>query len=127
MSIGKTKSQLFNQLSNRCLILEFATWRRVFDSSGMCVLTCFKEVSRRPVLGDLECHFVQPHMLQMGMSGPREGTPVAQLGAPEASGRTRTSAQSRGGGRGLHSSGLLSNFIISREKKDKHRKPHSLP
>lgn len=70
----------------------------MFDSSGICVLTCFKEVSRRPVLGDLKCHFVQPHVFQMGMSGPREGTPVAQLGAPEASGRTRTSAQSRVGG-----------------------------
>lgn len=60
-----------------CLILEFAIWRRVFDSSGICVVNCLKEVSRREVLGDLECHFVHHHVSQMRTSGPREGTPVA--------------------------------------------------
>lgn len=32
----------------------------------MCVLTCFKWISTRSALGELRCHFVQPHVLQMG-------------------------------------------------------------
>lgn len=45
--------------------------------------------------------------------------------SPQASGRTRTLAHSLVG---LHSSASLSNFIISREKKNKHtQSPHSIP
>lgn len=62
------------------LILDFATWGKVFDSLGMCVLTCCKEVSTRSALGEgLGCHFVQPLVVQRGTLGPREGTPMAQL------------------------------------------------
>lgn len=64
------------KISYASLILEFATWRG-FDSSGICVLTYLKEVSRREVLGDPECHFVHPHVSQIRTSGPTEGTPGA--------------------------------------------------